>query len=86
MDEDGRPVVVVGVDGSRDADAALRHAVREAHRRHGRVLAAAAADSPLIGHRGGGAVHGRPTGPVALGCILRSRCPVTVVPQGEEDR
>ena len=44
------------------------------------------ADLLVIGHRGHGAVHGRPTGPVALGCILRSRCPVTVVPPGEEDR
>ncbi|GAA4783457.1 universal stress protein [Actinomycetospora chlora] len=43
---DPRPLVVVGVDGSRDADAALHHAVAEARRRHGRVLAVAACDVP----------------------------------------
>ena len=80
MDEDGR---LVGVDGSRDAEVALRHAVLEAHRRNGRVLAVAAADRVPVEVR---ARLGRPTGPVVLGCSLRSRCPVTVVPPGEEDR
>ncbi|PVZ06310.1 universal stress protein [Actinomycetospora cinnamomea] len=46
---DQRPVVLVGVDGSTDADAALRYAVEEARRRGGRVLAIAAAEPPAIG-------------------------------------
>lgn len=49
MDDGARPVVVVGVDGSDDADAALRHAVAEARRRGGRVVAVAACDSPVLG-------------------------------------
>jgi nucleotide-binding universal stress UspA family protein len=63
MNEDGRPVVVVGVDGSRDADAALRHAVQEAHRRNGRVLAVAAADSPVLA---AGDVESLPVNPEAV--------------------
>jgi nucleotide-binding universal stress UspA family protein len=46
MADGGRPVVVVGVDGSAGADAALRYAVAEAHRRGGHVLAVTACDSP----------------------------------------
>ena len=49
MDEHARPLVVVGVDGSRDADAAVRHAVEEARRRGGRVLAIAACSVPVLG-------------------------------------
>lgn len=51
MDEtttDERPLVVVGVDGSPDADAAVRHAVQEARRRGGRVLAIAACAVPAV--------------------------------------
>ncbi|MDD7967930.1 universal stress protein [Actinomycetospora lemnae] len=44
------------------------------------VDVAADADLLVVGHRGRGARHGRLTGPVALGCVLRARCPVTVVP------
>ncbi|MFC5139867.1 universal stress protein [Actinomycetospora rhizophila] len=44
-----QPTVVVGVDGSPGADAALRHAVGEARRRGGRVHAVAACDSPALG-------------------------------------
>ncbi len=49
MAADGRPLVVVGLDGSRGADAALRHAVAEARRRRGHVLAVTACDSPELG-------------------------------------
>jgi nucleotide-binding universal stress UspA family protein len=44
------------------------------------VDASDGADLLVVGHRGRGDVHGRLTGPVALGCVLRGRCPVTVVP------
>lgn len=44
------------------------------------IDAADGAELLVVGHRGRGAAHGRLTGPVALGCVLRSRCPVTVVP------
>ncbi|GAA4880617.1 universal stress protein [Actinomycetospora straminea] len=49
MDDDTTaPLIVVGVDGSPDADAALHHAVAEARRRRGRVLAVAACDVPPL--------------------------------------
>jgi len=46
------------------------------------VLVGAAEDADLlvVGHRGRDTVDGRLTGSVALGCVLRGRCPVTVVP------
>lgn len=44
------------------------------------VDAAAEAELLVVGHRGRGARHGRLTGPVAIGCVLRAPCPVTVVP------
>nr|WP_285659118.1 universal stress protein [Actinomycetospora sp. NBRC 106375] len=43
------------------------------------VDAAGDADLLVVGHRGRGARHGRLTGPVAIGCVLRARCPVTVL-------
>jgi nucleotide-binding universal stress UspA family protein len=46
---DRRPVVVVGTDSSPGADAALLHAVGEARRRGGRVLAVAVAEGPALG-------------------------------------
>ncbi|MDF2977093.1 MAG: hypothetical protein K0S40_1821 [Actinomycetospora sp.] len=154
----GEPAVVVGVDGSDGARAALHHALAEAARRHvglrvvvayvptdywselfvlerppappdpgpaatarARALvdevvaarrtagapvpeaaievvavggppvdvlvdAAADADLLVVGHRGRGAQRGRLTGPVAIGCVLRGRCPVTVVPPGRAPR
>ncbi|HSK57446.1 MAG TPA: universal stress protein [Actinomycetospora sp.] len=44
------------------------------------VDAADGADLLVVGHRGRGSVRGRLTGTVAIGCVLRGRCPVTVVP------
>ncbi|PVZ06309.1 universal stress protein [Actinomycetospora cinnamomea] len=50
------------------------------------VDAAEGADLLVVGHRGRGAAHGRLTGPVAIGCVLRGRCPVTVVPPDRAHR
>ncbi|GAA4783451.1 hypothetical protein GCM10023200_16120 [Actinomycetospora chlora] len=60
-----RPIEVLGVAGP-PADVLVDAAEGEA------LL--------VVGHRGRGARHGRLTGPVAIGCVLRARCPVTVVP------
>ena len=51
MDDDSTtPLIVVGVDGSPDADAALHHAAAEARRRHARVLAGVQLFGRLLSH------------------------------------
>jgi nucleotide-binding universal stress UspA family protein len=46
---DRRPVVLVGMDRSPGADAAMRYGVGEARRRGGRVLTIAVAEGPVLG-------------------------------------
>jgi nucleotide-binding universal stress UspA family protein len=45
------------------------------------VGAGEGADLLVLGHGGHGAAPGLPAGSVALGCVLRGRCPITVVPR-----
>jgi nucleotide-binding universal stress UspA family protein len=40
------------------------------------------ADLLVVGHRGRGAVASALLGSVGLGCVLRARCPVTIVRPG----
>lgn len=89
------PRVVVGVDGSDAARAALTWARRAAATRGAQLeavtMAAGAATEDLVdksrdaallvvGSRGRGAVTGAVLGPVTLRCVLHARCPTVVVP------
>jgi nucleotide-binding universal stress UspA family protein len=81
-------LIVVGVDGSESAQAALEFALEEAARWSAHVRAVTAfhppeywpdADLLVVGHRGRGGIARACLGSVGLQCVLHAACPVVVV-------
>jgi nucleotide-binding universal stress UspA family protein len=74
-----REVVVVGVDGSAGARAALEREVVEGVAAQVLVEAAGAGDLLVVGSRGHGGFAGLLLGSVSQQCAHHARCPVVVV-------